>query len=177
MVRRQVLLLLASILGSFQRLFAGLLTPSVQKVVPTRAWQREGLVTMSTSSDGLWTYVTMPPSAGKNALDAALVVQYPRSSPCSPIEFEGRAVLEYRSAGEEKLPSVLALGVKPESRRGWFFRLPQFGGDTPAGLAVVEPIAGIAIYMWDAHDRAAPSSHRQFVKKLKDDVAETMKRS
>lgn len=125
-----------------------------QKIRPTEAVVFKGIVTITTSSDGMWTFVTLPPVEAGKPLAAAFALQYDNAA-TSPISFKGEGELVF---------TKIALMVKARDGRTWLFKLPEYGGDIPAGASVVEPI-GIARYTWRPAEHVFPSSHDEFVER------------
>jgi len=133
----------------------------------------QGTVTITTTGDRRFAYVSMPPKVIGAPLSAAFVVSYAHSTD-SPIEFEGDAELIY----DGKLLIVI-----PSVRPGWVFRLdlqphavapsaahpaPETNGLPEAGrsplLAVPPNVVAIEKRWWDRGDFPFPTTHEEFVK-------------
>lgn len=111
-------------------------------------------VTLTTSSDGKWTYISVSPSQAGTPLAAAYIVEYAVAAK-RLIHFSGQAMIETTNN---------ALQVKPEAGIGWIFVLSQYHKGAPAGVAVVRGLAGIIRF--DTQSLTAvvrPVSHADFV--------------
>jgi hypothetical protein len=118
-----------------------------------------GTVTITTTGDGRYTYLSMPPRVIGAPLSAAFVVTYARSTD-SPIEFEGDAELIYDGR---------LLVVIPSLHSGWVFRLDLHPGvvEQAGGgplLAVPSNVLSIEKRWWDRSDFPFPTTHEDFVK-------------
>ncbi len=121
---------------------------------PGALWQGSGRVTVTTSKDRKFAYITLAPKRINEPLAAAYVVQY-ASDTQRPIDFSGQARLS---------ASAFALEVKPQHTGGWIFELSEYRGPKPVGLKVVRDLAGLLRFDTQSLTAAIrPFSHADFV--------------
>ena len=110
----------------------------------------EGVIHVSTSASGFWTYVTVSPQSGA-PLSAAFTVQYQNRMPSVAYQGTGRVTLSEKSLGISSTDS------------GLLFKFPSYEGRLPAGQKALDVI-GVASYSWPATGlRQPPLSHEDFV--------------
>jgi hypothetical protein len=129
----------------------------------------QGNVTITTTGNGKFTYISMPPRALGAPLSAAFVVSYAHPGD-SPIKFEGEAELIYDGRLLVVIPSV---------GQGWVFRLdlmhtvlkhpaPEGNGPPEAATSrlpmVPAKVVAIEQRWWDRDDFPFPTTHDEFVK-------------
>jgi hypothetical protein len=132
----------------------------------------QGTVTITTTGNGKFTYISMPPKALGAPLSAAFVVSFAHPSD-SPIKFEGEAELIYDGR---------LLVVIPSQGQGWVFRLDLMHSVLPAAahpgresngppkaggsLLPTVPAKVVAIEQrwWERDDSPFPTTHDEFVK-------------
>ncbi len=132
----------------------------------------QGTVTITTTRNGKFTYISMPPRALGAPLSAAFVVSYAHPGD-SPIKFEGGAELIYDGR---------LLVVIPSIGQGWVFRLdlmhtvlkaaahpaPEATGQLKAATRrlpmVPANVVAIEQRWWDRDDFPFPTTHDEFVK-------------
>jgi hypothetical protein len=111
----------------------------------------DGIVKVTTSPDGMWSYVTVASESGE-PLRTAFVVQYQNPMPSVTYSGIGRVI-----------PSKDALEISSASD-GLTFKFPSYKGQLPAGRKAVDVI-GIAAYSWPK-GRPIPASHDEFVTQM-----------
>lgn len=110
----------------------------------------DGVVEVSTSAGGFWTYVTVTPQPGA-PLSTAFTVQYQNRMPPVAYQGTGRVALSDKS---------LAVRL---ADKGVLFKFPSYEGGVPARQKALD-IIGIASHSWaKAGSRAVPLSHEEFV--------------
>ena len=170
-MQRAVLSILAT---SFLAIFAAqmVLGQGQEKITPTRREVHHGIVTVTTSEDGMWTFVTIresQPEGKQKPISDGFALQFDNPT-SSPIVFKGEGDLELLSFGDRDLIQMLALAIRPEKRDGWFFKLEQCACEAPAKTTLIEPV-GIAHYEWNPQGKGAFTSHEEFAKQLSEDLA------
>jgi hypothetical protein len=166
-------------------ILAALLAPIVFSCVSTLAGQiippqdvivLSGIVTMSTTTDGRRTYITLPAQKPGQPLRAGFVVQYFPTPPSPPFGFDGQAKVIF---------GVGFVMIKPVDRLGWLFKLPQccsalpsLGSETDritlltgergateiASNLLTVGAVGVEHYWWEPEDVKFPATHEEFVK-------------
>lgn len=116
-----------------------------------------GTVTMSTSANGEWTFVTIPASERSKPLVAAYVIQHMKPL-SSPISFAGEGTLRFGSS---------FLTVQATAGPAWSFQTNRNTGSLRKQGSAHE-VAGIATYgEWSpSAGERFPASHEEFVKLL-----------
>ncbi len=155
-VLRKSAFLLTGILGITVALIPAAFSQTSKKEKPAHGTEFVGRITVSTTADGMQTFITVPPSDKGAPLAAAYVIQH-RSAARIPLEFSGEGRLIYR---QDAMHHALGVWVKPDSTEGWLFKLDRYGGDEPPTSIEV---AGIATYAWKKGAQRFPSSHSEFV--------------
>jgi hypothetical protein len=146
--------------------FALMRTANAQeKIVPTFGQDFEAVVSITTSPDGMNTYITVPSSEKGKPLAAGFVIQY-KSRTDSPLNFTGPARIVYNE--EQPALQPLALRVKTSHGKCWMFETDVYGGRVPGGCQVVEGMAGLAHYWWSKPAKDAPRTHKEFVRYLEE---------
>lgn len=177
--RREVIV--ASLLLPFQKLFGLAHSPRRSPVLGQHGPSEisgveiDSAVTLTSSEDGMWAYLTIPPSGDRKFLSGAFVAQC--AAPCPAINYSGQAKLTYWQFGGPPFPPPIqgspenpdrpylaAFAVASPDGGGFFFELPEyFRGAAPAGLTPVSPL-GLARYWWKSSSKNAPTTHEQFVR-------------
>lgn len=126
----------------------------------SRTWH--GNIAITTSGDGLWTFVTVAAPEEGMPLQVALVLQHlPPVPPRINATVSGSAeLLSYPHQ-----PPGVALRVVTEQGNCSFFRLGDYKGDVPRGCKVVD-LAGIAQYDRTHTQNVLPVTHQEFVNQL-----------
>lgn len=126
----------------------------------SRTWN--GTIAITTSSDGLWTFITIASPAENKPLQAAFVVQHlPPVPPGLNVTIDGQAELLSRA----QQPPGVALRVTAKRGRCSFFRLADYKGDVPPACQTID-LAGIARYESTPTHDSLPASHEEFVNQV-----------
>ena len=130
---------------------------TVRNATNSRRWK--GSIGITTSGDGLWTFVTVAAHKEGEPLRAAFVLQHLPPVPPS-INLTAKGTVELLSRPEE-LPGV-ALWVTTKEGGCSFFKLGDYSGYAPPRCQIVN-LAGIARYDRTPIQNALPSGHNEFV--------------
>ncbi|MHB8413539.1 MAG: hypothetical protein ACYDDI_16555 [Candidatus Acidiferrales bacterium] len=137
---------------------------SAGKVVPNRADAYNATVTITTSTDGRWVYVSIGPKAADQRIQDAFRVQYDDHTPISaPIQFQGEAHIIASRVNNS--PGPYSLLIEPKAQKGWMFKVDTYDGTVPSGVDV-ENVVGIAHFGWPPNDTSAPKTHQGVVGRL-----------
>lgn len=131
-----------------------------KKIVPEHADIWDTTVTMSTSPDSKWVFITLFSKTPGQPIQNAFTIQYDNPPIATPIEFQGPAHVV--ATRHSFVPAPCSLWIEPRGQRGWMFRVDVYGGTIPKNADVEDPV-GIAHYAWGPNDLKAPKSHQEFV--------------
>lgn len=125
-----------------------------------------GRVTITTSADRRWVFITLAPKRPSLPLSGAFAAQYVRPLP-STIHFNGEARVRVAWTQGSGMPAPLSVLVMPKSDESIMFIVA--GGGPPGVVVEHLPIGiayyaiGVAYYTWPPKDAAAPRTAAAFV--------------